>query len=224
MEITISAQPSYSIAYVRLSLNESVECETNAMVAMSLGIDVAGSVEGGVVKSAIRKVAGNETFFRSKYTAKLEGAWVALSPKFPGDISVLEVNPADRYLVQSGAILANSEGLEVSVRFSGITSMVQKEGLVMSEVSGEGKLIVSAYGAIEKMDLGPGQSLIVDTGHLVAWSESTSIKIGPLNSTATSAMTGEGLVGLVTGPGVVYMQTRSERGLRQWLFPERLDS
>lgn len=224
MEITISAQPSYSVAYVRLSLDEAVECETNAMVAMSLGIEVDGSLEGGVVKSAVRKVAGGETFFRSSYRAKLQGAWVALAPKFPGDISILELEQGDRYLVQSGAVLANSESVDVNVRFSGLTSMIQKEGLVMSEVSGFGPLIISAYGAIERMELVDGQSLIVDTGHLVAWSESTSIKIGPLNSVSTSAMTGEGLVGLVTGPGIVYLQTRSERGLRQWLFPHRLDS
>jgi uncharacterized protein (TIGR00266 family) len=220
MKVNISSQPSYSIAYITLDVDEVVECETDAMVAMSTGIEVSGSASGGVISSAIRKYAAGETFFRSKYISRIHGGWVAVASRYPGDISVIELSN-NAYLIQSGSILANAESVEIESRFSGITTMVQKEGFVVSRAIGMGELLICAYGGLEKIHLESGQNLIVDTGHLVAWSESLSVKVGPLNSAATATLTGEGLVAMLTGPGELYIQTRSERGIRQWLFPKR---
>ena len=39
----------------------------------------------------------------------------------------------------------------------------------MLKRTGSGDLIVSSYGAIQGIDLAPGQSYVVDTGHMVGW-------------------------------------------------------
>ena len=77
------------------------------------------------------------------------------------------------------------------------------------------------YGAIERIEIGPDESLIVDTGHLVAFTESLDFTFGPLSSITTAALSGEGIVAKFTGPGSVLVQTRAERDFRNWLSPER---
>lgn len=220
MQIKISSAPSYAVAYITLSAGESIECETDAMVAMSMGIEITSGTAGTLMNATIRKYAAGETFFRTRYRSTIEGGWVALASKYPGDVSIVKID-GNELLVQSGSVLASSHQVLVESRFSGISTMIQKEGFVVSKVTGFGELLICAYGGIEKIELGPNQNLIVDTGHLVAWSTTLGMKIGPLDSAIKSATTGEGLVALLTGPGELYIQTRSERGIRQWLFPKR---
>jgi uncharacterized protein (AIM24 family) len=86
-------------------------------------------------------------------------------------------------------------------------------------VSGEGVLLSCAYGGTQSFTLGEGESIYVDTGFLLAWSESCHFKVGPLQGIVSSKLTGEGLVAQITGPGVVHTQSRAQQGLREWLFP-----
>ena len=220
MKVNFAGQPAYTIAYITLKLHEEIEVEAGALVAMSSGIKVNATTGGGLAKAAFRKILGEEKFFLAKYQALVEGAWIALSPRFPGDISITNIGINKDLLVQTGSYLASSTGVSTDVRFAGIGGVAQKEGLTMLHAKGEGDLLICAYGALQKFDLGP-ESIIVDTGHLVAFSSNMGIKIGPLSGVISSALTGEGLVAELTGPGEVYIQTRSEQSLQSWLFPNR---
>ena len=51
------------LASLMLGTNESVLAETGAMVSMSPNIEVQSSVKGGLLKSAMRKMLGGESFF-----------------------------------------------------------------------------------------------------------------------------------------------------------------
>ena len=64
MFVDISCSPSYSIAYLYLSQNETVLVESGSMAYMSGGIEVSiGIGSGGVVGAASRKLLGAESFF-----------------------------------------------------------------------------------------------------------------------------------------------------------------
>ena len=94
----------------------------------------------------------------------------------------------------------------------------------MLKVVGSGSALVGTYGGLDKILLAEGESTIVDTGHLVAMTEDVTMKVGPLGSVTASALTGEGLVALLTGgPGgsAIWIQTRAEQQFREWLFPQR---
>lgn len=173
------------------------------------------------MKSAFaRQVVGNEGFMFAVYEAELFGAWVALSPPRPGDVEVLDIS-GDSFLVQSGSLLSYSEGVDISLRYGGVRSVVLQEGIAYIRVTGEGSAIIASYGAIERIEVGPGESLIVDTGHLVAFTESMEFTFGPLSSITTAALSGEGIVAKFTGPGSVLLQTRAERDFRNLLSPDR---
>jgi uncharacterized protein (TIGR00266 family) len=190
------------------------------MAAMSDGFIVKATTGGKVSSAIARHAVGSESMIFTSFESKISGAWVALSPSRPGDIEVLELF-GDGFLVQTGSLLGYSEGINVSLRYGGVRSMVMHEGAAYLHVAGEGTALFCSYGAIERIEVGSGESLIVDTGHIVAFSDSMKFHIGTLGSIATSALSGEGIVSQFTGPGVVYMQTRAEQGLRNWLSPER---
>lgn len=220
MHIDFAAQPAYTVAYLRLSVGEEIEVEPGAMVAMSSGVEVVGTTGGGVAKAAMRRVLGDEKFFMAKYRALVEGAWVALAPRFPGDVIAAPVSAGTDLMIQTGSFLAASSGVTTDIRYGGVGSVLQREGVTLLQASGEGQILICAYGGIQRFDLG-AESLIVDTGHLVGFTAGMGMRIGPLSGIVTSALTGEGIVAELTGPGSVYIQTRSEQTLRSWLFPER---
>lgn len=221
MDIDVACSPAYSVAYVHLLHGESVLVESGAMAYMSPGIAVsAGLGSGGIVGAGARKLAGGESMFFGRYTANIDGAWVACAPKFPGDVKAIALS-AESLLIESGSLLAAEDGIDVDVRFSGVAPLLLREGATMLRAAGTGHLVVCAYGGIQTFTLGPGEHLIVDTGHLVGMSEGMSTKVGPLSSLATSAIVGEGIVGVLEGPGTVLVQTRSEQGFRDWILPSR---
>ena len=76
--------------------------------------------------------------------------------------------------------------------------------------SGQGKIVVSTYGALDRFELQPGQQVVVDTNHMVAFSESVQMELRRASdSLLKSAKTGEGFVFVFTGPGELMMQSRN---------------
>jgi uncharacterized protein (TIGR00266 family) len=90
----------------------------------------------------------------------------------------------------------------------------------MLRVSGQGMAILSSYGAIHEMDLAAGERYTVDTGHLVAFSDSMGFKVRAVGGLKSTLFSGEGLVVDLTGPGKVLLQTRSTDALLSWLIPK----
>jgi uncharacterized protein (AIM24 family) len=70
------------------------------------------------------------------------------------------------------------------------------------------------------VDLGPGQGYTVDTGHLVAFTEGVGFNVRRIGGLKSTLFSGEGLVVDLTGPGKVFMQTRSEDAFLSWLVPK----
>ena len=79
-------------------------------------------------------------------------------------------------------------------------------------------MIAACYGAMETWDLHPGQSMVVDSGHLVAYTEGTALQLRRATTGMMQTLkSGEGLVFDFTGPGRVVSQTRNPSALIQWL-------
>ncbi len=90
----------------------------------------------------------------------------------------------------------------------------------MLRASGNGELLLSSYGAIHERNLTEGENFIVDTGHLVAFTEGISFKVKKVGGLKSTIFSGEGLVVELTGPGRVLMQTRSTDAFLAWLIPQ----
>lgn len=219
MKVEILYQPSYSVARVSLDLGEEIQVEAGAMVGMSPDIQMETHARGGVLKSLSRAVLGGESFFVNTYKSKQGGDQILLAPALPGDLSVIELHD-QTLLVQSGAYIASSEGVEVNTKWTGAKTFFGKEGAIMLKVSGTGTLIISSYGAIHAMTLAPGEKFVVDTGHLVSFDERVDYRVKKVAGWKSTLLSGEGLVAELTGPGDINIQSRSQTAFLAWLIPQ----
>lgn len=219
MQIEILYRPSYSIARVSLTGNETVRTESGAMVGMSAGVSIETKMQGGLLKSLARSVLGGESFFINTFHAGPAGGELLLAPSLPGDVFTLELQN-EAFLVQSGSFLASSEGIETDTKWSGAKTFFGGEGLIMLRCSGKGILALSSFGAIHELTLAAGQTYTVDTGHLVAFTENIGFRVRAIGGMKSTLFGGEGLVVDLTGPGRVLLQTRSQGAFLDWLLPK----
>lgn len=224
MNVEVACSPSYALAYLRLNAGETVYCEPGSMVAMSMGVELNARVDGNVLSSALRNIVGGESFFLTRLRGQMHGVWVAVAPRFPGDVAPVVVDGSDPLTLQAGSYLAHEDSVEVNVRLSKPGEFLLREGATLLELAGHGQAVICSYGGMQRIDLNVGEQLVVDTSHLVAWSSSLNLRIGPLTGLVSSQFTSEGLVGRFTAesrPGHVVIQTRAEQTMRDWLFPDR---
>ena len=219
MKVDVRYRPAYALAMVTLEAKESIQVEGGAMVGMSAGMEMDTGASGGFFKSLGRKMFGGESFFMNTYTGVQNGDSVALAPPLPGDISVIEMH-GETLMVQSGAYLASSKGIEVDTKWGGAKTFFGSEGLIMLRVRGSGTLIVSSYGAIHDVELAAGQKYVVDTGHLVTFDEHLKFDVKKVAGWKSTLFSGEGLVVELTGPGTFTLQSRSQDSFLSWLIPQ----
>lgn len=219
MDIEIFYRPSYSLGVLKLGGGEEVRVEGGAMVGMTPGIALETAATGGFLKSLGRALLGGESFFQNTYRAPASGGEISVAPALPGDLFVLDLQN-ESLLVQSGSYVASETGIQVDTKWGGAKTFFASEGLIMLRAQGQGKLLLSSFGAIHEMNLQPGQAYTVDTGHLVAFSEGVGFQIRRVGGMKSTLFSGEGLVVDLTGPGRVLMQTRSSDAFLSWLIPK----
>lgn len=212
--ISIEHGRSYATARVELAAGESIKAEAGALMAMQGDVDVV-TASGGILRGLKRAVLGGESFFQNTFTAR-SGGTLWLAPPMPGD---LHHHRLDRPLVvQDGSYLASSPTIDVDTTWQGARGFFSGEGFVMLRVSGQGDLVLSSYGAIQAHVLEPGERLIVDTGHIVAFTEGIPHNLRRITRGLKSLFfSGEGVVSEFVGPGTVWTQSRSTQSFMQWL-------
>lgn len=218
MQIDIQHRPAYSLAIVQLAPNERIRAEAGAMVSMSASVNIETKAEGGILKSLSRAVLGGESFFQNFYQAGPQGGEVTLAPELPGDIALIELR-GEPIMIQAGSYLASENGIELNAKVS-MKALMSAEGFSILEAKGSGKLLVSSYGAIYEKILTSGEKYIVDTSHLVAFDGTVQVAPRAAGGFKATLLSGEGLVVELTGPGRLYIQTRSPQALIQWIIPQ----
>jgi uncharacterized protein (TIGR00266 family) len=108
----------------------------------------------------------------------------------------------------------------VDTKWGGAKTFFASEGLFMLKCFGTGALLLCSYGAIHEETLAVGQTLTVDTGHLVAFTEDMGFRVRTIGGVKSTLFSGEGLVVDLTGPGRVLLQTRSADAFLAWLMPQ----
>jgi uncharacterized protein (TIGR00266 family) len=218
MDVTIKHNPAFALAVVQMSPNETLKVEPGAMVSHSDGIVMATSAEGGFFGGLKRMVAG-ESFFQNTYTAPAAGGEITLAGSLPGDARVLAIEGQD-LLLKSGAYMSSESGVSIDASWGGAKGFFGGPGLILLRVSGRGKVLIGAYGAIEERLLAPGQRYVVDTGHIVTLDTTITFALRKSGGWKSTILGGEGLVCELTGPGRVLMQSRSEESFLGWLLPK----
>ena len=219
MQIELLYRPAFSLGIIHLDGGEQVRVEAASMVSMSQGVTLETAATGGFLKSISRSLLGGESFFQNTYTAPSGGGRLGVAPALTGDLIVLELQD-ETLMVQSGSYLASAMSITTDTQWSGAKTFFASEGLIMLRTAGTGPLLLSSYGAIHEMNLGAGETISIDTGHLVAFTQSIGFQVRKIGNMKSLFFSGEGLVVDLTGPGRVLMQTRSTDQFLSWLIPK----
>ncbi len=219
MRVDIRHSPSFAIARLSLAAGEKIRTESGAMALHSAGVGLEAKMQGGLMKSLKRSVMGGESLFVSTYTAPPEGGWVEVAPALPGDIFSVEVDGS--YILTRGAFLASTDGLELDTKWGGFGSLAGGEGGFLVHITGTGTLVGSCYGALDRHALAAGETITVDSGHLVSYTEGITVQSrrAAAGGIVQSVKSGESLVFDVTGPGEVATQSRNPKEFVSWLAP-----
>lgn len=212
MDITIQYGPAHTLAVVGLEAGESIRAESGAMVSMSSNIEVQtdGPMHkrsGGILKGLKRTLFGGESFFTNLYRASSVGE-VSLAPSLCGDMTQHMLKPDDELYIQGSSYVAAPDSVVLDTQWQGFKSFLSGESTFFLKATGEGPVILNAFGAIETIDL--DGELVLDTGHLVAFTSGLSYVISKASrGLVASFLSGEGLVLRFRGRGRLYVQTRN---------------
>lgn len=209
--IEIGYQPAHSLAKVHLSPDESFVAESGAMVGMSTNVAMQTQSQGGLM-GGFKRMFGGESFFRNTFTAHGGPGEVLLAQALCGDMVVLEMTP-NGYLIQNSAYIGSSPDVQVQTKGGGFKGFFSGAGVFILEAVSQqpGQVLVGAFGGIEEIVC--DGSMVIDTGHLVAWDATLTYSVGKSGAGwIASWLSGEGLVCHFQGQGRIWIQSRNPVG------------
>ncbi len=221
MKTTVEYNPSYAMLTVDLDPGEEIKAEPGAMVLQE-GVELNTGGGGGGLFGGFRRMIGGESFFVNTFTAEPSGGTVSLAPSAPGDIGSFDLHPGSNLFIQSGSFLACTGNVQTDSKFQGFRGVFSGESLFFIRAyttEGAGTVFYNSYGAIKQVVVHPGKELVVDTGHLVAFTEDVDYSIGKVGGVRSLIAGGEGLVMKFRGNGHVWVQTRNLASLADTLVP-----
>ena len=150
--------------------------------------------------------------FRSVYTNNAgQKQRVAFGAPYPGKIIPMDLRQLGGMLVcQKDSFLCAARGVSLGIYFQQKLSVgfFGGEGFIMQKLEGDGLAFVHAGGTVVRRELQPGQTLMVDTGCVVAYTPSVNFEIQYVGKIKTALFGGEGLFfAKLTGPGTVWLQS-----------------
>ena len=218
MDVDIRHSPSFAAARVTLDPNDQIRAESGAMMATSPGVGITSSTQGGVMKGLKRSVLGGESLFVSTFSAPASGGWVDVAHHLPGDIVTSTVSPERPLSITKGCWLASASSVELDTKWGGFKNMFGGEGGFLVRASGAGAVLLACYGALDTIQLAHGESVTIDSGHVVAFDPSTTSQIRKVAGGVIQTLkSGEGFVFDFTGPGWVMTQSRNPSALQAWI-------
>jgi len=208
---------------VELDPGEAAVGEAGSMMFMDAGISMdtvfgdgsQGQSQGGFLgklMGAGKRLITGESLFTTVYTnqgtSKLR---VAFAAPYPGKILPMDLRQLGGKLIcQKDAFLCAAKGVSLGIHLQQKMSVgfFGGEGFVMQKLEGDGLAFVHAGGTVLKRELRPGQTLLIDTGCVVAYTPDVQFEIQYVGKIKTALFGGEGLFfAKVTGPGTVWLQS-----------------
>jgi len=206
---------------IELDPGEAAIGEAGSLFFMDAGIGMdavfgdgsknQGGLFGKLLGAGKRLLTG-ESLFTTIYTNQGAGKQrVAFAAPYPGKILPMELSKLGGLLIcQKDAFLCAARGVSLGIALQqklGV-GFFGGEGFIMQKLEGDGLAFVHAGGTIVKRELAPGQTLMVDTGCVVAYTPNTNFEIQYVGKIKTALFGGEGLFfAKLTGPGTVWLQS-----------------
>ena len=209
--------------YVELELDpsETAIAEAGSFMMMDDGVqmqtifgDGSGQDKGvlGKLFSAGKRLLTGESLFMTAFTnASNEKKRVSFASPYPGKIIPLDLQELDgRIICQKDAFLCAAKGVNVGIALQRRlgTGLFGGEGFIMQKLEGDGMAFVHAGGHVFERYLTPGETLKIDTGCVVAFTQTIDYDIQFVGGIKNAIFGGEGLFfATLKGPGKVWIQT-----------------
>ena len=205
---------------IELDPNETVIAEAGAMTYMEDKINFETKMGDGSepdqsfmgkLFSAGKRVISGESLFMTHFTNKGSvKKHVSFSSPYPG--SIIPINLAEHgngLLCQKDAFLAAALGTKMDIAFNrklGV-GFFGGEGFILERLEGDGMAFIHAGGTVVKKQLN-NETLRLDTGCLVAFSEGIDYSIEMNKGLKSMFFGGEGLfLTTLSGTGSVWIQS-----------------
>lgn len=209
-EYSIEARPEFAILNVNIPAGQTLKVEASAMASMDSNIQMRTKLRGGFKRFLVR-----ESLFINEFTAKGGPGEIKIAPGPAGDICHYSLKSNEQFFLTGSSYVASTPGVILDTKFQGLAKgFFSGESLFLMACSGEGDLWFNTYGALFKIDV--REEYIVDTGHIVAFSEGLDYTISKIGGYKSLFFSGEGFVCRFRGEGEVYLQTRNPLGLISW--------
>jgi uncharacterized protein (AIM24 family) len=181
--------------------NETVRTESGALYYMLGPITMESKAPsvGGLLKA----MATGESIFRPTYTGTGE---LFLEPTF-GGYHIFDL-AGKTWILEDGAYWASEAGIQVEAfREKALTAFKSGEGFMdfQTKLSGKGNVVIQAQGPVQPLQLN-NDKLVVDGKYVLAREASLTYSVQrSAKSLFSSVTSGEGLVRIYEGTGLVLM-------------------
>ncbi len=209
--------------YVEIELDpqEAVIAESGSFMMMDEGIkmdtifgDGSQKDKGflGKILGAGKRILTGESLFMTAFYNDLSGKRnVSFASPYPGKIIPIDLMEYNgKFICQKDAFLCAAKGVSVGIEFSKKLGrgLFGGEGFIMQKLEGDGMAFVHAGGTMARKVLQAGETLKVDTGCIIGFTQDIDYDIEFVGGIKNTVFGGEGLFfAKLQGPGIVYVQS-----------------
>ncbi|EGV44429.1 TIGR00266 family protein [Bizionia argentinensis JUB59] len=209
--------------YVEIELDpqEGVVAEAGSFMMMDDGIKMEtifgdGSSQNkgfmGSLFGAGKRILTGESLFMTVFYNNLVGKRrISFASPYPGKILAIDLTECDgKFICQKDAFLCAAKGVTIGIEFSKRLGrgLFGGEGFIMQKLEGDGMAFVHAGGTLAKRILQAGETLRVDTGCIVGFTQGIDYDVEFVGGIKNTIFGGEGLFfAKLQGPGTVYIQS-----------------
>lgn len=208
-DYTIQGQPDFAYLTVKLPAGSGLRVEAAAMATMDTNLRMSTKMKGG-----FKRFLTGENLFINEFRADKGPGEIGIAPGAMGDIAHYHVE-GEGILLQNSAFLASGMNVVAETKWQGLKKgFFAGGGFFLIRCSGSGSLWFNSFGAL--MEMAVDTDVVIDTGHVVAFTEGLEYEVRPFGGMKSRFLSGEGLVCHFKGRGRLWIQTRSAPGFAYW--------
>jgi uncharacterized protein (TIGR00266 family) len=217
------------VARITLKAGQEIFAEAGKMIYKSPNVfwetRMSGQSIGEKIWGAVKRKLMGESLFLTYFRTGGDVGEVGFAGSYPGRIQAFPLKAGQNLMVQRDGFLFAQSPAQLNI------ALVKKlgagffggEGFILEKLSGPGVVFVHAGGDFIEWNLDVGQSIQVESGHIVAFDEGVDYDIQFVGGIKTAIFGGEGLfLATLTGPGKVVIQSMTLSKLRQEMAPGRV--
>ncbi|MFK7827327.1 MAG: TIGR00266 family protein [Oligoflexales bacterium] len=209
-QYNIECSPDYALLNVHIPENQILKVEASAMASMDEHISMKTKMKGGLTRLLSR-----ESIFINEFTAQGGQGVISIAPGPAGDIKYYSLSDSGPIFLTGSSYVASTPNVQIDTKFQGIVKgFFSGESLFLMRCSGSGDLWFNTFGGIFSVEI--EDEYIVDTGHIVAFTEGLDYEVGRIGGYKSLFFSGEGFICRFKGKGKIWIQTRNPLGLINW--------